>query len=187
VVPAAEIMSDPKDQARPIDLRPAWRLADPRIERDAELFWQRERLLPAKADVTARLADVCMAAYDGDSLVGLTEARVRPIDFLRCKLAMFRCAVAREARVRKIASRLTVESRDLIEAWSRENPGEEVLGLGCVVQSRKLAENDRWAVWPDTKLAFIGYTAEGYQMRVYWFAHAKISPYWPGPPRGEDS
>jgi len=161
-------------------LRPAWRLEDPAIERDAELFWRKENALPEGTDVAPRLGSLCAAAYFDDALIGVTTATIRPIDFLRCKLAMFRCLVSRNARVQQVASRLTVFSRDLMEAWARDNPGEEVLGLGAVIQSRALVEHSPWAVYPDTRLAFIGYTSEGYQMRVYWFAHAKISTYWPG-------
>ena len=42
--------------------------------------------------------------------------------------------------------------------------------MGAVIQSRALVKNDRAAIWPDSKLTFVGYTQEGYQMRVYWFA-----------------
>jgi hypothetical protein len=93
---------------------------------------------------------------------------------------MYRVLVSRDARIQDIASRLAVYSRDLLEAWSRDNPDQQVMGMGAVIQSRDLVKNIPEAVWPDTKLAFIGYTQEGYQMRVFWFAHATVSDYWPG-------
>ena len=163
-----------------VELRPAWRLSDPAIERDAEIFWKREGVLGPRADVPKRLSELCMAAYVDGEVVGLTSAAIQQIDSLRCKLAMFRCAVARTIRSQRVASQLTLATRDLLEAWSRDNPDEEVLGFGCIVQSRVLVENHRWAVWPDNHLAFVGYTPRGYPMRVYWFQHAKIAPYWPG-------
>jgi hypothetical protein len=162
--------------------RDAWRRKDPAIERDAELFWRAQRALPPGADVAVRLGEICAAAYHGAHVVGLVTARVRNIAPLRCKLAMFRCLVAPEFRERRVASELSVFARDLLEVWSKDKPGEEVLGLGAIIQSRLLVEHMPYAVYPDTKLAFIGYTQEGYQMRVYWFAHAKISNYWPGDP-----
>jgi hypothetical protein len=163
-----------------IVLRTAWRRHDPAIERDAELFWRAQRALRADTDVDRRLAELCACAYCDNELVALATASIREIPPLRCKLAMFRCLVAPEARTLRIASQIAVYARDLLETWSRDNPVEEVLGLGAIIQSRILVETNTHAIYPDTKLAFIGYTQEGYQMRVYWFAHARISKYWPG-------
>jgi hypothetical protein len=160
--------------------RNAWRLGDPAIERDAELFWRANKALPSGTDAGARLSELCAVAYRGEELVGVATASIRAIDFLRTKLAMFRCLVAPSVRNSQVASRLGVYSRDLLESWSKANLDEGVMGLGAVIQSRALVEHSPYAVYPDTRLAFVGYTQEGYQMRVYWFAHATISKYWPG-------
>jgi len=173
----------PKQSEEPnpdIELRSAWQLNDPAIERDAELFWLANRMLPAGVDAGKRLPELCAVAYRGDQAIAVSTASIRLIDFLRCKLAMYRVLVSRDARIQDIASRLAVYSRDLLEAWSRDNPDQQVMGMGAVIQSRDLVKNIPEAVWPDTKLAFIGYTQEGYQMRVFWFAHATVSDYWPG-------
>lgn len=164
---------------------PAWQRHDPAIERDAELFWHKEQVLPKSADVGARLAGVCAVAYSGNRLIGVTSARIRQINFLRCKLAMLRCVVARGPKQRDTGYQLTAYSRDLLEEWARNNPAEDVRGVGTVVQSRRLAAAWRSAYCPRTKLALVGYTAQGYPMRVYWFAHARISREYAGDPAGQ--
>ena len=161
-------------------LRAAWRKGDPAIERDAQLFWRANDAMQEDADIEMRLAGLCAGAYQDERLVGIATAAVRTIASLRCKLAMYRTFVERGLRNRQIASKLGVFSRDLLEAWARDHPEEQVVGMGAVIQSRVLVEKVPFAVYPETKLAFIGYTQEGYQMRVYWFAHARISTYWPG-------
>jgi hypothetical protein len=170
--------------------RTAWQRRDPQIERDAEKFWLANNALPLNTSAEARLSELCAAAYSGDQMVAVSTASIRTIGFLRCKLAMFRVLVAPDLRIQEVASKLAVYSRDLLEAWSKENPDQGVMGLGAVIQSRVLVKNIPEAVYPDTKLAFIGYTQEGYQMRVYWFAHATVSDYWPGddtiPPAGRE-
>ena len=162
------------------DIRAAWRRKDPAIERDAELFWLANNALPPGTDVGARLSELCAAAYVRDKLVGISTTPIREINFLRTKLAMLRVLVSTDVRVQNVARRLGVFSRDLLEAWSKENPNEGVMGLGAVIQSPLLVKNVTEAVYPETKLAFIGYTQEGFQMRVFWFAHATVSTYWPG-------
>jgi len=73
-----------------VELRRVLRKADPAIQRDAELFWRRERLLPRDANIGERLEELCMAGYDGDRLIELSTARIRYIDFLGVKIAMVR-------------------------------------------------------------------------------------------------
>ena len=160
--------------------RTAWRRRDPQIERDAEQFWLANNALPANISAEERLAELCAATYSGDQMVAVSTASIRMISFLRSKLAMFRVLVAPDFRVDQVASVLAVYSRDLLESWSKAHPDEGVMGLGAVIQSRVLVKNIPEAVYPDTKLALVGYTQEGYQMRVYWFAHATVSDYWPG-------
>lgn len=163
-----------------IDYRPAWKRSDPVIERDAEIFWRRENALRPTANVTTSLSSLCAAAYRSKELVATASVSARPIPNLRCTLAMYRCFVAREMRERGIATGLTIFSRDLMEAWSSEHPEEQIVGLGAIIRSRLLVQNLDLAVYPKTKLALVGYSRRGLQIRVYWFEHARISKYWPG-------
>jgi hypothetical protein len=166
-------------------LKRAWRLADPSIEREAELFWRARDTLVENFNIGERRSQLCAAAYLDGRLAGISTAVPREIPRLRCKLIMYRTLVSGDVRNQQIATKLAVFSRDLLEEWSRENPQEEIQGMGAVIQSRALVENVPVPVYPDTKLSLFGYTNEGFQMRVYWFAHARISTYWPGDPDGD--
>jgi hypothetical protein len=173
----------PLDPANPpADFRPAWGIADPAIARDAIAFWQRNNMLPSKASVEDRLAQVVACAYDGDTMIAIATANVRDVDFLRAKLAMFRCSIDKTARQRRVATTLSLYAFDVLERWSLDHPEAELMGIGSVIQSRALVEHDNHAVWPDTKLTFVGYTNDGYQFRVRWFAHGTIPRFWPGEP-----
>jgi hypothetical protein len=67
-----------------------------------------------------------------------------------------------------------------MEGWCLEHPAEEIVGLGAIIRSRALVQNLDVPIYPKTKLALVGYTQRGFQIRVYWFGHARISKYWPG-------
>jgi hypothetical protein len=164
-------------------LRPAWRRNDPAIERDAELFWRKQRLLPPTDDAGERLSELCLAGYDGDTLIALTSARIRYVEFLGVKLAMLRVAIATERRRNRIASFIQAESRELLEQWSAVNPAEEVMGMGTVGQlsadMRKLIADTGInpptpAYYPGGHLSFVGWTGNGEQMRVAWFEQGRI-------------
>ncbi|MEA3040669.1 MAG: hypothetical protein QOC65_158 [Sphingomonadales bacterium] len=156
------------------DLRPAWRLGDPEIERDAIAFWARTGILPPGVRPEERARELVTAAYRGERLVGVTTAALGRIDALRGRFAMLRGAVDPAHRRSRLGFDLLLFSRELIERWSLEHPEEKLLGLGAVIESPDLAERARQPFWPQTRLGLIGYTSEGRQIRVAWFAHARL-------------
>ncbi|HEX8364480.1 MAG TPA: hypothetical protein VF603_04260 [Allosphingosinicella sp.] len=156
------------------DLRPAWRLGDAEIARDAIAFWERTRILPAGILPEERARELAAAAYRGDRLVGVTTAALGRIEALRGRFAMLRGAVDPEHRRSRLGFDLLLFSRELIERWSQEHPEERVLGLGAVIESPDLAERARQPFWPQTRMGLVGYTPEGRQIRVAWFAHARL-------------
>ena len=166
-----------------VELRLAWRQGNPAIERDAELFWRREGLLPKEADVGERLRELCLTAYDGDELVAVSTARIRYIDFLSAKLAMARIATARDKRQKSVGLFLLAQTRKCLEEWSAANLQEEVMGMGTITQTRDWDERGPSpAIGRDAGTAFVGWTANNEQMRVAWFAHGTIPRRRPGPP-----
>ena len=158
-----------------IELRQAWRLKDPVIERDAELFWRRELALPISADVSERLSELCLAGYDGDTLIALTTARILYVGFLGVKLAMLRVAVAADKRQNRLATVIQAEARELLEKWSAANPSEEVMGMGTITQTHAFDElGPARGFLRASHLGFVGWTANGEAMRVAWFDHGTI-------------
>lgn len=164
----------------PVDFRAAWRLANPQIMKDAIAFWERNNMLSPNTKIDDRLAQVVGAAYDEGQMISIATADIREVDFLRARLAMFRVSVDRDVRHKRVSTALSLYAFDVLERWSLENPEDQLMGIGAVIQSRALVEHDNHAVWPDTKLTFVGYTNEGYQFRVRWFTHGTIPRFWPG-------
>lgn len=155
-----------------VNVRLAWRQNNRAIERDAERFWINEQLLPKDADATERLGELCLAGYVGHELVALTTARIRHIDFLGVKLAMARVATAHAMRQKSLGLHMLAKSREHLEAWSAANPQEEVMGMGTITQTHAWdTRPPSHALGRDTRLAFIGWTANNEPMRVAWFAH----------------
>jgi hypothetical protein len=168
----------------PVVFKPAWRRADAAIERDVTAFWAAENILPRDTDPAQRLSELCMAGYVGEQLAAVSTAVIRDVDFLGCKLAMFRCSVGQAWKRNYLALAIQAHSRELLEEWSLANPDEAVMGMGTVTQTR--VAQDRAvipAVFPAAHLHFIGWTANNEPMRVAWFAHATV-PERPGAIRG---
>ena len=165
-----------------ITYRPAWRKADPELERDAIAFWaKREKLLPRGVNPEARAKELCAVAYLDGKTVGVSTATLEPVPQLRCRMAVYRCAVAVGMRHQPLSWTITDYSREVLEQWSLENPNEKVMGLLAILQAREFVERYPMIVGP-ANMAFVGFTQNGYPIRVAWFKHAAIPTDWPPKP-----
>jgi hypothetical protein len=157
-----------------VELKPAWRLDDPAINRDTVAFWRQNNLLPHGATGEQRLKELVAVGYDGGKVCAVATAFIVHVDFVNCKLAMFRNAVSPEKRRSRIGTVITTFSRELLEKWSLEHPEEAVMGMGTVTQAREL-ESRRRAFMRSTHLGFVGWTKDGHPIRIAWFEHAEVA------------
>lgn len=158
----------------PYDLRTAWQRSDPQIERDAIAFWRKTSILPPEVRPEDRASELVAVAYGDERVVGVATAQVAVIKTLHGKFAGYRCAVDPDFRRRGLALALTVFSRDLLEQWSLDHPEEKVLGLAAIVESPDLAGRLRDPIWAETRLNLAHFLPNGRQLRVAWFAHARV-------------
>lgn len=152
----------------------AWRRDDPRPVADAKAFW-RQLGLPQDV-IEERAAELCIVAYLGDTLAGVSTARLAEFAPLKGRFAHMRCAVSPAARRKDVAARIMGHTRTVLEAWAADNPEEKLLGMIAVLQSHELREKQREPLWPiyGIDLNLIGYTPRGEQVRVGWFRHARV-------------
>ena len=157
-----------------LDLRLAWRRDDRDIERDAIAFWERLAILPPDVKPADRAKELAAAAYQDGRLVGVSTVSLHRYEPLRGRFAFYRCAVEPEQRRTLAATALTAVTRDRIEQWSAEHPEERVLGLAAIIESTELVQRQRYPLWENSRLNLAGYLADGRQLRVAWFAHARV-------------
>ena len=156
------------------DIRPAWRLSDAAIERDAIDYWTRTGLLPPDVDPADRARELVAVAYFGRRVIGATTATLNHYGPLRARFAFLRGAVDPAYRRRQVGRTLLQFSRPLLEQWSAEHPEEKVLGIGSIVEGTEFAALRQFPVSPDGQLVLVGYLDDGRQIRVSWFAHARV-------------
>lgn len=155
--------------ATDLDIRPAWRLHDARLEADAIAFWNRLGRLPADVTPEDRAKELAAVAYRDGQVIGVMTATLQRIDFLRARFAMIRGLVDPAHRRSYAVSQLGGMTRRVIERWSAENPAERVAGLGAIIESREFSAFEKAPIWPNTRLAVAGYTPDGRQIRIAWF------------------
>jgi len=159
----------PPEQLAPgFDFRPAWRLEDAAIERDAIDFWTRTDVTPQE-----RARELVAVAYKEGRIVGVITAKLGRLAQVRARLAFLRSAVDLEHRRSHIGLVLYLYVRDLLERWSAEHPEERLAGLGAFIESKELAERSRRGNGP-TRMGLIGFTPDGRQIRVCWFREFRL-------------
>ena len=126
-------MSEPRMAS---ELRVAWRRNDFAMERDAELFWTNHKVLPRDTIISERLKELCVLAYSGEQLVGVSTAGVRQVAFLGVRLAIFRCAISPESRGQRLSYAMMTRAREAIEEWSAAHREEEVMGMATIAQTQ---------------------------------------------------
>jgi hypothetical protein len=158
-------------------LRPAWRRDDPQLQQDAIAFWAKWDLLPAGVWPAHRASELCVVAYAGDEVAAVSTAELAPIQQVRARFAMFRCAVAPPFRKGPVVAELAESSRLALMDWSRAHPQERVKGMATVTETPGLVKMKQTAVWryKDLRLVLIGFTNEGHPIRVAWFPGARLN------------
>jgi len=160
-----------------VELKPLWRAPrEAAIDRDVLAFWKANNLIPKDSRGEDRLNQLVAVGYDGDALVAVATAFIGHVDFVNCKLAMFRCAVSPEKRRSRISTVITAFARETLEAWSAAHPEEAVLGMGSVTQAREFEGRAARMFMRSTHLGFVGWTSTGHPFRIAWFEHAQVPP-----------
>lgn len=140
---------------------------------EAGAFWERLGALPAGVTAQDRARELCAVVYSNDQLVAVSTAVIRRLESVRANFAFYRALVDPAFRRQHIAQRLRAFSWDVLSEWSREHPAEQVKGLAAVVQTPLYKDFRKKPVWADG-FAVVGYTDQGEQVRVRWFAHARV-------------
>ncbi|MBI1261444.1 MAG: hypothetical protein GC184_06940 [Rhizobiales bacterium] len=149
---------------------PVWRKNDSKVEADVKATWAKHNILPEGVDPEKRVKQLCVVAYEGDQVAGISTMDIAPYKPLRKRFGFFRAFTIPGFGNQDIARGLAVNCRDVLNQWSIDNPQEAVAGMMAVYQAKGMGRRPVGV----SGLTLIGYTPEGYQVRVIWFDHVTI-------------
>jgi hypothetical protein len=148
----------------------AWRRNDPKIERDAVAMWNEMRILPPNVRPEERAKELVTVAYAGERIVGITTASLQAYQPVRQRFAWGRILLRPEVEKTGLVVPLTIAMREELREWSVANPAERVAGFAIVLTAPGYGAAPVIAAG----LALAGYSAEGHQIRLYWWDHFRI-------------
>lgn len=156
-------------------IRTAWRRDDAQLMADTQDYWGRHNLVSVEQR-EVRTAELVAVAYRDRVVVAVTTAELAILPGLRARFAMGRVSVDPAERRGSLGARMGGYMRRVLEAWSLEHPEEDVKGFGGVITAAEFGDKQRQPVWNDwgVDIAVAGYLPTGEQIRIGWFAHARL-------------
>lgn len=156
-----------------ITYKVAWTKNDPKITEDAIKFWTESGALQATGGGMERSKMLCVVAYDGEKLIGVSTIAVHMQPQVMVKAAHFRALIHPSYRKRNIATELALRCLHTTEEWSKKNPSYKIMCFVVRVETKLLFPKCSKPTWHGL-VNFIGYSDQGLPVYLYWYKHAFI-------------
>lgn len=137
-------------------------------------FWNANKLLKPGVSGEERAKEIVWVVRNASrKVIAVSTAFKAHFKQLNNNFYVFRCAIAPDSRGPGLMSKILVETRDFLESIHKKDP-EPCVGLMTFVENPTINKGRREAVWPASKMVYMGETPDGKQIRVYYFKGARI-------------
>jgi hypothetical protein len=153
-----------------------WKKSIPEVNQEVLAIWKQ---VGGLTDVEAekRLHQLVFIVRDEhERIVGISTAYKAYIKQLKNYLYAFRCMLVPDCRIPGLTSKLVVETRDFLESIHESEGTDKAIGIITLVENERIKQHRNEAVWPASKMVYIGNSKEGHHIRVYYFKGARINP-----------
>ena len=152
-----------------------WKKEDPDAQRQVAAIWSRYSAFTSEK-IDARKRELLFLVKDQENqVVGISTAFKTYISQLRNYFYVYRCLIVPQYSIPGLDAKLTVLSRDFLEAIHTDEGPDHAIGMLALIQNPKLKERTH-ARWPASGLTYIGNSKEGKHIRVYYFKGARVAP-----------
>ncbi|NJN41882.1 MAG: hypothetical protein HC811_06285, partial [Flammeovirgaceae bacterium] len=112
---------------------------------------------------------VFIAKNEFNQVVGISTAFKTHIKQLRNTLYAVRILVLPDVRGQGLAVDLLGKTRDFLQEIHQEDGEPKCIGLITLVENEDLKKRKNEAIWPKSKMVYIGNSGKGHHIRVYYF------------------
>lgn len=154
-----------------------WQKNESAFHASVKQLWKKHFPSLTEEQLDKRLKEVVFAIRNAQGeVLGVSTAYKSYIKQLKNNLFAFRCFIDPAFRVPGLTSTLLVKTRDFLEEI-RSEEGEEkdrCIGIITLVENERIMKFRNEAIWPASKMVYIGNSPKGYHIRVYYFKKALI-------------
>lgn len=170
--PQSEIVKDNQ-----VFIENVWQKMSPGLEKEVITFWEDNKMLRPgfSSEERARQVALLIRSQKENKIVGVSTAATVTFKQLNSNnFYLYRSIILTGYRHPGLTSKIIVETRDLLEAFSKQDASNRCIGMLTFVENPRIQQFRREAIWPASKMAFIGVDKEGRHIRVYYFRGAVI-------------
>ena len=160
-----------------LEIIPVWNQITPELEAELAQFWidNKAMLDPAKAGQRAAQV-VCIARGDKGEIAGVSTAYPRIVPLLRQPMYYYRNYIAPAYRNRALSIPFLRESRAVLQEFNLALPQPFCIGVIVSLENKRISTHYPEAYWPLTGFTFMGYSKDGYELRVSYFDGVRLFP-----------
>lgn len=162
---------------RQVFIENVWQKMSPASQEEVVSFWDENKMLKPgfSSEERARQVVLIIRRQQDKKIVGVSTAALVTFKQLNNnKFYLYRSIILPGYRHPGLTSKVIVETRDCLEEYSKQDLSDRCIGLLTFVENPRINQYRREAIWPASKMAFIGVDKEGRQIRVYYFRGATI-------------
>lgn len=154
-----------------INFKNVWGCAEE--QKESITFWK-SRLKTVPFDLNVRSEQVVFHVKHNTRVVGLSTAvKTQLKNFNNHYLFNYRMAIEPGYRIPGLADKLAVETFNFLEGLFHQGD-TEAIGIITLIQDKNIIRSKRNAIYSASGLVFAGYTKTGAQIRLKYFAGARI-------------
>lgn len=154
-----------------------WQKMSPTLIQEVIKFWDDNQMIKPGFSSEERAQQVVLILRSelDNKVVGLTTAGVVTFKQLNSKnFYLYRSIILPGYRHPGLTSKLIVETRDFLESANSQVILNPCIGMLTFVENPRIQQFRREAIWPASKMAYIGMDKQGRHIRVYYFRGATI-------------
>jgi hypothetical protein len=140
-------------------------------------FWDENKMLKSgfSSEERAQQVVLIIRTERDKKVVGVSTAGMVTFKQLNSNnFYLYRSIILFDYRHPGLTSKIIVETRDILEAFNKQDSVSRCIGMLTFVENPRIQQFRREAIWPASKLAFIGVDKQGRHIRVYYFKGAVI-------------
>ncbi|MDQ2656350.1 MAG: hypothetical protein M3Y60_02935 [Bacteroidota bacterium] len=150
-----------------------WEQGSEDIRRQVLALWN-DHGGPIGAAGEERAKQLVFVVLDDAKVVGVSTSLKVYVRQLRNYMFAVRLLIAPEYRIPGLTSKLLVTTRDYLESIHSRDAENPAIGIITLVENPRLKAARNEAIWPASRMVYIGNSAEGHHIRVYYFKGARI-------------
>jgi len=154
-----------------------WQKSETHLHHKIEQLWKKHFPFLSEEQIRKRLPQVIFAVQTTEGeVVGVSTSFRAYVQQLRNHLYAYRFFIDPAYRIPGLMEVILVKTRDFMEEISQTDGPEDkrCIGLITLVENERMMKHRTEAIFPASKMVYIGNSPKGYQIRVYYFKKALI-------------